>query len=387
MQQTQSDSEPGFLGAIADSVSDPNRWLPEPLQPLWGALQNYPILRGLVIAALGLLTAYALRWALKALLSRLTHRTRTSLDDQILSLVSRPVFLTVFYTALCLATVSLELGETTTSAIIRTLLSLMVLVWMGAGFKLSKLLLNTLARNKDRFEVVQDRTIPVFDMVSKLLIVLLGSYLILQIWDIDATAWLASAGVVGIAVGFAAKDTLANLFSGVFIVVDTPYKIGDYINLDSGERGMVTHVGMRSTRLLTRDDVEITIPNAVIANAKIVNESSGRWVKTRVRVKVGAAYGSDVDRVCETLMQVAADHSDVCKDPSARVRMRGFGESSLDFELLCWIEHPEHRGRITHELLMAVYKAFDAAGIEIPFAKRDLYIKEMPRSGTLEEGA
>lgn len=380
MQQPESDSEPGFLGAIADSVSDPNRWLPEPLQPLWGALQNYPILRALVIAAFGLLAAYALRWALKVLLSRLTHRTRTNLDDQILALASRPVFLTVFYAALCLATVSLGLGEASTSAIIRTLLSLMVLVWMGAGFRLSKLLLNTLARNKDRFEMIQDRTIPVFDMVSKLLIVLFGSYLILQIWDINATAWLASAGVVGIAVGFAAKDTLANLFSGVFIVVDTPYKIGDYVNLDSGERGMVTHVGMRSTRLLTRDDVEITIPNAVIANAKIVNESAGRWVKTRVRVKVGAAYGSDVDLVCETLIQVAADHPDVCKDPSARVRMRGFGESSLDFELLCWIEHPEHRGRITHELLMAVYKAFDKAGIEIPFAKRDLYIKEMPQN-------
>ena len=378
MQDSKPEADPGLGSTIPDSVIDPNRWLPDPLQPLWTALQDYPILRAVVIVALGLIIAYAIRWTLKAILSRLTGKTKTDLDDQIVAVVSRPVFLTVFYAALCLATVSLGLAQTLSTAIVRVIVSLMFLVWMGAGFKVSKLLLNTLARNKDRFEIIQDRTIPVFDMVSKLLIVLIGSYLILQVWKVDATAWLASAGVVGLAVGFAAKDTLANLFSGVFIVVDAPYKLGDYVNLDSGERGMVTHLGMRSTRLLTRDDIEITIPNAVIANSKIVNESSGRWIKRRLRIKVGAAYGSDVDQVCQTLLGVADAHPDVCREPGSRVRMRAFGESSLDFELLCWIEHPEYRGRITHELLMAVYKAFDREGIEIPFAKRDLYIKEMP---------
>ena len=82
-------------------------------------------------------------------------------------------------------------------------------------------------------------------------------------------------------------------------------------------------------------------------------------------------------------MSVADAHPDVCREPGSRVRMRAFGESSLDFELLCWIEHPEYSGRITHELLMAVYKAFDKEGIEIPFAKRDLYIKEMPEKAEI----
>ena len=75
--------------------------------------------------------------------------------------------------------------------------------------------------------------------------------------------------------GFAAKDTLANLFAGVFILADAPYKIGDFIVLDGGERGRVTKIGIRTTRILTRDDVEITIPNATIANSKIINESGG----------------------------------------------------------------------------------------------------------------
>ena len=91
-----------------------------------------------------------------------------------------------------------------------------------------------------------------------LIAIALGTYMVLQVWSVDVTGWLASAGIVGIAVGFAAKDTLANLFSGVFILADRPYKLGDYVNLSSGERGKVTHIGIRSTRLLTRDDIEIT---------------------------------------------------------------------------------------------------------------------------------
>ena len=216
-------------------------------------------------------------------------------------------------------------------------------------------------------------------MISKILLVGLASYLLLLTWDINATAWLASAGVVGIAVGFAAKDSLANLFSGVFIVVDAPYKLGDFINLSSSERGMVTHIGLRSTRLLTRDDIEITIPNAVIANSKIINETGGRWAKRRVRVKLGVAYGSDLDRVSEVLLKIGNDHPDTCSHPAPRVRMRSFGESSLDFELLCWIDEPVLHGRITHDLLMSVYKGLNAAGIQIPYAKRDIYIKEMPK--------
>jgi len=227
---------------------------------------------------------------------------------------------------------------------------------------------------------IRDRTIPLFDLTGKILIFALGSYILLIIWGINPTAWLASAGVVGIAVGFAARDTLANLFSGFFIIADTPYKVGDFINLDSGERGMVTAVGLRSTRILTRDDVEITVPNNVIGNAKIVNESSGRWEMRRLRIKVGAAYGSDVEQVCDVLKKVAESHEDVAKNPTPRVRMRGFGASSLDFELLCWIEKPVLKGKVSHELYMDVYKTFAQQDIEIPYDKRDIYIKEMPGS-------
>jgi small-conductance mechanosensitive channel len=208
--------------------------------------------------------------------------------------------------------------------------------------------------------------------------VAIAGYLLQMIWGIDPTAWLASAGVIGIAVGFAAKDTLANLFSGIFIVADAPYTIGDYIVLDTGERGEVTHVGMRSTRLLTRDDVEITIPNAIIANAKIINESGGPTEKHRIRIPVGVAYGTDVDEVEKILEEIAAEHPAILDDPAPRVRMRAFGNSSVDFELLGWIERPVQRGLVSHELHKAVYKRFAAEGITIPFPQQDLWVRAMP---------
>ena len=199
------------------------------------------------------------------------------------------------------------------------------------------------------------------------------------------TAWLASAGIVGIAIGFAAKDTLANLFAGVFILADSPYKIGDYVVLDSGERGMVTHIGIRSTRLLTRGDVEITIPNAVMGNTRISNESGGPHEKYRLNVKVGVAYGSDIDHVRSVLMDVAQNESEVCSDPEPRVRFRAFGNSSLDIELLCWVEIPEVRGRVLDALNTNIYKRFIEENIEIPYSKHDIFIKEMPNNGAIRD--
>lgn len=368
---------------LVTELADPHGWLPDALTPAWDFLQDYPFMRAMVIVVVGWIAAKLIWLIVRNVIGRVVSRTKTDLDDQIMELIARPVFVSLFYVFLALAVVSLQLSQTLTTNLIRVLASIAVIIWMSAAFPIMRLLLDSLARLRDRYEFIQERTLPLLNMVSTILLVASVSYILLAIWKIDATAWLASAGVIGIAVGFAAKDSLANLFSGIFIVVDTPYKVGDYINLDSGERGMVTHVGMRSTRLLTRDDIEVTVPNAVIANAKITNESGGRWEKRRIRIAVGVAYGSDLDQVIETLMAVGEAHPATCDEPSHRVRMRAFGASSIDFELLVWVDEPELRGKVTHEILMAVYKAFDVANIEIPYAKQDLYIKEMPdRSAT-----
>ncbi len=367
-----------------DSVIETPVWLPAWLEILWDILATYPFLLALVIVVTGLFLAYLVRrfilfWGL-----RISDKANADLLGQLVRVGARVAALAVGYISLVTALHTLPLSEFATGIIVRILLSLLLLQLMRAALQASRIALEMLGRIRDRFAIVEERTLPLFDLMMTVVIIAMGSYALLQVWDIDATAWLASAGVIGIAVGFAARDTLANLFAGFFIIADAPYKLGDYIVLDSGERGEVTKVGIRSTRLLTRDDVEVTIPNSVIANSKIVNESGGRWVKYRIRIKVGVAYGSDVDQVVEVLEGIAANHATVCREPAPRVRMRGFGDSSLDFELLCWIERPEQRGLVSHELYMAIYKVLDRHGIEIPFPQRDLWVRDVPASPAVQ---
>ncbi len=385
-QQPQAESadavsqvaEQAPVSDVTLAINNFSALLPEAWLPYWDKIQSIPFLGFFLLLILGYLVAKIGAAIFSKSLSQITKRTQSNVDDELVKLLKRPVFLTLFFFFLGMAIKTVDLSPGVEGPIIRVLASILAFSWMMRGFKLLNLVLETLSKFKGRYELIQPKTIPLFDLIGKILLIGLGSYVLLIIWGINPTAWLASAGVIGIAVGFAAKDTLANLFSGFFIIADTPYKVGDFINLDSGERGMVTQVGMRSTRLLTRDDVEITIPNNVIGNAKVINESSGRWEKSRIRIKVGAAYGSDAQQVCDVLMAVANENTDVVKEPAARVRFREFGASSLDFELLVWIAQPVLRGRISHELHMQVYAAFNAAGIEIPYAKQDVYIKEFP---------
>lgn len=355
-------------------------WLPGWLEGTWALLASYPLVLGLVIVGVGALLALSIRGLLLFSGLRITARTDTELDDKLIRLVAGVAAVVVVYLSLVAALQALPLGEQATSILTRLLVTVLVLHLMKSGLRATHLALVVLSKLRDRYAFVEDRTIPLFDIALTVLIVGIAVYALLQVWNLDPTAWLASAGVIGIAVGFAARDTLANLFAGFFIIADAPYKVGDYVVLDSGERGEITRVGIRSTRMLTRDDVEIIVPNSVMANTKIVNESGGRWLKYRIRLQIGVAYGSDLDQVVAVLERVAREHDTVCKDPEARVRMRGFGDSSLDFELLCWVDHPSHRGLVAHELYMEVYKSLSREGIVIPFPQRDLWVRELPGS-------
>lgn len=206
-------------------------------------------------------------------------------------------------------------------------------------------------------------------------VVVAAGVVILALWKVNITPFLASAGLAGVAVALAAKDTLANFFGGVNVFIDRPFKTGDYVVLESGERGEVVEIGVRSTRILTRDDVLISIPNSIIANTKVVNETA-HVPRFRVRAAVGVAYGSDVDEVEETLVRIATENPLVTPDPVPRAGFRKFGDSSLNFELLCWTRAPADKGKLLHELNKTIYKEFARLGILIPFPQRDVWIKD-----------
>ena len=368
---------------LVDRFLDLNQALeplvPEPLMPAWVFLQDYPLLLVLVMFVLGYGVGKALQWLLHASLSQAARRTKSSLDDRLIDYLTAPVVQTSIILGLVAATKAFGFSEGVDHVLVRVLFTLLILLWGRAWFRATSLAIQTLSQDAEHFAVFQPRTRPLFEISVKLILFSLLVWLFMALWGIDGTAWLASAGVIGIAVGFAARDTLANLISGVSIIADAPYKIGDYIILDTGERGVVTEVGMRSTRLLTRDDVEISIPNAVMGNAKITNESGGPAIEHRIRIPVGVAYGTRPRKVVDLLEEIAHANDMVIDTPAPRARMRGFGQSSLDFELLSWIRYPEQRGLVTHRLLMEIEERFREEGIEIPFQQHDLHIKSIVR--------
>lgn len=351
------------------------------LAPLLDFFAGQPWVQGGSVMVITFLIASIISWIFFRLCGYVASKTQSFMDDRLLAIARPPVYYSFLITGFSTGIKLMPLSEQLTSSLISGLKSIGIIIWMIALVRISKMILQQLAwgGKSNKVRLVQPQTLPLFENLSKVLIVAIAIYVIFQTWGIDMTAWLASAGIVGIAVGFAAKDTLANLFSGVFILADTPYKIGDYVVLDGNQRGKVTHIGLRSTRLLTRDDVEVTVPNSIMGNSKVTNQSGGPHPKFRIRVKIGVAYGTDIDEVEALLMEVANQEPLVVKSPEARVRFRQFGASSLDFELLCWIDNPELRGRSLHKLNSAVYKSFNKADIEIPYAKQDLYIKEYPK--------
>jgi small-conductance mechanosensitive channel len=342
-------------------------------------LPESPTQRAGVILVAAVMVALIVRFAFRQLVHRATNSTDTDVDDRIAEILRGPVFWSVVFGGAWLAGIPLDLHDRFDNAVNGVILTLIVVMWCVALLRASKVVLDALSRNVDRFRWIQPKTVPLLDMVAKFLVVGAAVYFVCVAWNVPLTSWLASAGIIGIAVGFAAKDTLANLFSGVFILADAPYKVGDFVVLDGGLRGQVQEIGIRSTRILTRDDIEVTVPNAVIGNSRIVNETGGPYDKMRVRVKVAAAYGSDVDQVRDVLLGCTEDAAFLAPDPAPRVRFRAFGDSGLEFELLAWIEEPLYRGRVLDELNRRVYKAFIAQGIEIPYPKQDVYVKELPR--------
>ncbi len=374
-----TDQEDGITASVADWIVefDVSPYLSEPFREIWQLMQEYHLLLAVVLVGVGYGLGRLLKSIIHKLLDRFRKSTKSELDYEIAHYLTHPIHQTVFTFFLVVALATLDFPGTLEHFLIKVCITALLVFWGRAWFRATSVILQALEAERDRFHLFQPRTVPLYEMGIKLLLFGLFIYLFFIVWGIDATAWVASAGIIGIAVGFAARDTIANLISGVSIVADAPYKIGDYIVLDTGERGVVSSLGIRSTRLITRDDVEVSIPNAVIGSAKIVNESGGPWVRHRVKLPVGVAYDSDVDKVIDTLLDIAAKNERIVEHPEARVRIREFADNSINMDFMGWIRRPADRGLTIHELSLEVIKRFREEHITIPFPQRDLYLKSV----------
>ena len=348
----------------------------EQLNQILDFIMNNEVILFLIYVVSSFLSAIVIDKFFIVGLKSLVSKTKTNIDDRLIEVLHPAIYNSILYTGFYFAINSTSIYPQIVFILNSIIRTIVVLYWSFGLFKSFIIIINWLSKKDQEGSFIKKRTIPLFDNLGKIIIFLFSVYFVMLSWGINVTAWIASAGILSVVLGFAAKDTLGNLFAGIFIMADSPYKEGDYINLDTGERGYVRHIGTRSTRILTRDDIEITIPNSVIATSKIINESGGPQEKERIRISLDVAYGTDIKKVKKIMYDIAVSSANVCDKPNPRVRFRKFGESGLNLQLLCWIEKPEKRGSVIDEISISIYESFNSNSIVIPFPQRTVHIKK-----------
>ena len=199
---------------------------------------------------------------------------------------------------------------------------------------------------------------------------------------IELTGLAFVVGILSVGIGFGLQSIANNFVSGLILLFERPIKPGDMINVGDTQ-GRVQEIKMRATTIVTRDNVTIIVPNSQFISDEVTNWSH-RDPKVRIHIPVGVAYGSDVKLVTELLLQVAKEHPQVIDEPSPNVWFVGFGDSSLNFELLAWIVNPPLRKQVISDLNYAIDDAFRQHDVTIPFPQQDLHLQSLPSAGELE---
>lgn len=228
----------------------------------------------------------------------------------------------------------------------------------------------------------------IFDLLNRfsgVVIFAVAVLLSLDVLGVNVLPFVAGAGVAGIAIGFAAKDTLSNLIAGVLLIIDRPFEVGDRIEIWSAPKnsatwGDVIDIGLRATKIRTTDNIVIVIPNNEIMMRDIINYTTIS-TEIRVRIPIGISYDADVKKAKAVILDVAKRPDWVCDSPAPQVVVKQFGESSVDLELRVWIKDARKRIHTISFMTDNVKEAFDREGIEIPYPKRDIKIIQQEQSG------
>lgn len=227
---------------------------------------------------------------------------------------------------------------------------------------------------------VDNVIIDLFKKFSGIIIYTVGAILALDVLGFNIMPFVAGAGVAGIAIGFAAKDTLSNLIAGVLLIIDRPFEVGDRIEVWSAPKnaatwGDVIHIGLRATKIRTTDNIVIIIPNNEIMKRDIINYTTVTK-EIRVRIPIGIAYDADSKKAKELIIKTALELDWVMQEPAPKVVVRNFGDSAVDLQARIWISRPRRRMDTISHVTDRVKEVFQEEGIEIPYPKRDIYIKK-----------
>jgi len=309
----------------------------------------------------------------------ITGKTKTELDDLILDSISRATRKLVWLGGLYFAFESLRsvLPIRVFSYRDGVLYVLLILIVANYFSRILKDFLEWYAgRLGDRVRSrVHDEFGPLFKRLIVIVVYSIAIIHILHYFKQNVSSLIVSLGVGTLALALAAKDTLANMISGFMIMTDRPFRIGDRIMLESGEKGDVYNIGLRSTKILTFDNTLIVVPNQQIINEKVTNLSYPD-PQIRVIVEVGVAYGTDLDQAKRILVDICRSHPDVLQDPPPKAYFLNFGDSSLDLRVVCRVAQWGEQWRVAEELRMNVNRKFEEEGIEIPFPQRVVSLKK-----------
>lgn len=314
-----------------------------------------------------------------AIVRAVTARASNQVTREIITLLRKPIFYFVLLLGMGRSFAHLP-RNVVTDFVARTLLAVAIGIFgLYVLYRvLDAVLLYYQKEVAPRTETnVDDVLVPVLRKVGIVVLYVVGIVLTLKELGWDPTIVFAGAGIAGLVIAFAAQDTMSNLFSGVFILLDQPFREGDLIQLDTGEIVRVESIGLRTTRLYHGKNHEsIVLPNNQLATKRIIN-LAGPDQRYWLNVEVGAAYGSSTEHVRRVLLQAAHAHPRVLRggEWEPLVLFTRFGESSLDFLLRAAVDDYRDRNLVASELRHAIKKAFDEAGIEIPFPQRTLHIK------------
>lgn len=314
-------------------------------------------------------------------LKRKASGTASQFDDILLTAIEKPLIITIIAWSLYIALTHFGiLPETIAEFGVEQFVNaffILIGAWIVSSFSYDLLKTYGVAIAEKTGTDIDDRLFLMLEIIAKYLIWFAALLLLLDNFNIDITPFLAAAGIAGIAIALAAQDILSNFFGGAIITVDQPFKIGDRIMFET-HFGDIISIGPRSTRLKTLDNLIVTIPNSKLTSNIVINYAQPD-VKMKVRIPFSVAYGSNIPRVKEILLEIAAEAAErtswVLKDPVPSVYFLEFGESSLNGQLIVWTNNYDNSWDVKDFINSQIDEQFKNENIEIPFRQVDLHIR------------
>ncbi len=360
------------------------------MQTLEQTLRQYlgnDLLYHLVIAAILFLGTVLLGWIIKLFLTavgkRIARKTANELDDVILDIVLDRIKWIAVVAGVYLAAEEIAKATTEVDVTARQLLGYAKgIIFVSFVFVVTVVVIRIADSSiKHAMEAHARRTsskwddalLPLINRVVNIIIGLIGMIIVLHHFEQDVSSLVVSLGVGSLAIALAAQETLANMIAGFVIMLDRPFRVGDRIQLPSGETGDVYEIGIRSTKILDFDNNLIVSPNADLIKGRIVNYSYPEQV-IRVVVEVGVAYGTELDRAKLIMTSLAKQHPDVLAEPIPEVFTVALADSSVNLRLVARTSNYRRKFLVETSLREQVYSAFLEEGIEIPFPQRVVHL-------------